>query len=146
MMFKTPPYFLVGRWGGGGGRLPPFPPPTILVFSPSFTWLEFFFLLANTQHILHRVRSHPPTPKICQCIFSCPYSAQSSIHHKDHYQHVLTRMSIVSAFSLAHTQHILPFFIILALLHSAIAKGTTVVRHVTGNDKDYLRLIPRVVW
>ncbi len=35
-------------------------------------------------------------------------------------------MSIVSAFSLAHTQHILPFFIILALLHSAIAKGTTV--------------------
>ncbi len=23
---------------------------------------------------------------------------------------------------------------------------TSVVRHVTGNDKDYLRLIPRVVW
>jgi hypothetical protein len=24
--------------------------------------------------------------------------------------------------------------------------GILVVRHVTGNDKDYLRKIPRVVW
>jgi hypothetical protein len=26
------------------------------------------------------------------------------------------------------------------------SKAITYVRHVTGNDKDYLRKIPRVVW
>ena len=39
----------------------------------------FFLFSANTQHILHQVRPHSPTPNICQRIF------------------------------LAHTQHILPF-------------------------------------
>ncbi len=31
-------------------------------------------------------------------------------------------------------------------LNSGIIFPGSVVRHVTGNDKDYLRKIPRVVW
>ncbi len=55
--------------------------------------------------------------------------------------------AIVCLFMLEKSSFIYTFFYNNCIIYLFYLKyGKDTVRHVTGNDKDYLRKIPRVVW
>ncbi len=59
---------------------------------------------------------------------------------------LLFKMGLFTVFLFKSPIDFVPAYFVHVQFVPNLQYNTTVVRHVTGNDKDYLRKIPRVVW